>query len=313
MIGLPDIRPHGREIGREKNRAAAPLAGLPPACAGDLAFRLFCAPARSERRHPNQRQLAERARFHLRPAVWRRIPTPAGEVQTYLYEPDEARSDGYVLIVHGWTSEASFMTAMAEAVRRAGHRVVLFDLPAHGLSEGRSTNLMDCARATACVAQAFGPLNAVITHSFGGMTALVAAEGPPRMPYALQAPRIVLIASPNRLTDVTRDFGRHWHLGNAAQRAFEQRLERIGQRPMAQFTTANLLRASGCEALIVHARDDAEVPFRCAKDIAADVRNATVLAFDGLGHRNILFAPPALRAIVHGLAAPSAHALKPRV
>jgi pimeloyl-ACP methyl ester carboxylesterase len=54
--------------------------------------------------------------------------------------------------------------------------------------------------------------------------------------------------------------------------------------------------------LIIHGRDDDEVKFRNAEDIAAARPSARLMAFDGLGHRNVLFAPPVFRAVMHELA-----------
>jgi pimeloyl-ACP methyl ester carboxylesterase len=273
------------------------LSGLPPAAAGDSAFRVFCTPAISERRAPNHRQLAERARYHLRNAHWRRVPTPVGEIQTYIFDPEHQIAPGIVLVMHGWTGESSFMTAIAEAIRRAGFRVGLFDFPAHGLSSGRSTNLIDCARATVAVGEHLGPIHAVVTHSFGGLISLVAAEGHPPMPHAMPVEHIVLIASPNRLTDVTDHFSRHWDLTDAGRKAFEKRLERVGGRSLDCFTAVKLLRASGCRGLVIHAPDDVDVPFRCAEEIMAGVGGMELRVFEGLGHRNILFAPPVTRTV----------------
>lgn len=271
---------------------------LPTGMAGDAALHLFCSPQLSERRHPEQRKLVERARFHLRHASRTRVPTPVGEVQVYQFAPDVAVPAGTVLMVHGWTSEASFMTALAEPLRRSGFRVVLFDLPAHGSSAGRRTNLIDCARATLAVGEALGPIDAVVAHSVGGMMAMLAIEGGRPMPRRLHASSAVLIACPDRLGEFTRDFATHWGIADAGRMAFEQRLERIGHRPIGCYSTAAFLRTSGCPALVVHARNDADVPFRCAETIAAASPAAQLAAFDGFGHRNILFAPPVVRAVV---------------
>jgi pimeloyl-ACP methyl ester carboxylesterase len=54
--------------------------------------------------------------------------------------------------------------------------------------------------------------------------------------------------------------------------------------------------------LIIHGRDDDEVTFRNAEDIAAARPSARLLPFDGLGHRNILFAPPVFRAVMNEFA-----------
>lgn len=274
------------------------LPALPPAVAADAALRLFCTPALSQWRHPKHHILTERARYYLRNADWQRLTGPLGALQTYHFAPDTEPHRGTVLLIHGWTGEASFMTAIAEPIRRVGYRVVLFDLPGHGLSAGRATNLMDCARATAWLADQIGA-DAIVAHSFGSMVGLVAMEGAPPMPHGLPAIKgIALISSPNELTEVTRKFARHWSLDDCGRRAFEQRLERIGRRPIGCFTVSRLLNACGRPALLVHARDDDEVPFANSEQITADCAGAELLAFDGLGHRNILFASQVARRVV---------------
>lgn len=274
------------------------LSALPPGIAGDTAFRIFCTPEISQYRALNHYQLVERARFHLRNASWARISTPVADIQTYTFDPDIDTPKGTILVVHGWTAEASFMTAIAEPIRRAGFCVVLFDLPAHGLSGAHSTNLIDCARATAAVAAHFGPIGAIVAHSFGGMISLVAAEGRTPMPGKLDIPCFVLVACPNRLSQVTADFSKHWGLTFAGQQAFEHRLERVGGRTIGCFAINKLLPAVGAKALVVHDREDRDVAFEAAEEISNNVDGAELLPFQGFGHRNILFAPPVMRAIV---------------
>jgi predicted alpha/beta-fold hydrolase len=268
---------------------------------GDMAFKIFCTPELSQYRASNHRQLAARARFHLRNAQWQRITTAVADIQTYVFAPDRDVPIGTVLVVHGWTAEASFMTAIAEPIRRAGFRVVLFDLPGHGLSGARSTHLIDCARATAAVGAHFGPISAVVAHSFGGLISLVAAEGHAPMPSKLEVPRFVLIASPNRLSQVAADFSKFWGLTSAGQKAFEHRLERVGGRPLDCFTAVKLLPTTGAAALVIHDRDDRDICFDCAEEIASNVDAAELLSLSGFGHRNILFAPPVTRAIVSNI------------
>lgn len=274
------------------------LSRLPGYAAGDAAFRIFCLPRLSEHRHSGHRELVQRARFHLRKASWQAIQTAVGRLQCYVFEPDSGQPKGSILVVHGWTSEASFMTAIAEPVRRAGYRVILFDLPAHGLSEGRATNLMDCARATVFVAKHFSAIQGVVTHSFGSTIALVAMEGEKPMPEKVRGVRcFAAIASPNRFSEITQNFAQHWNLPAAGLRAFERRLERVGHRSIGAFAVANLLQKARIPALLTHARDDQKVVFRCAEEIVARTPLSELHACDGLGHSNILFAPPVGRKI----------------
>ena len=288
-------------------RAATVLDTLPPALAGDVAFRIFCTPELSQHRSPDHDELTERARFHLRHAKWQILATPAGDVQTYVFEPDCERR-GTVMLVHGWTSEAAFMTAFMEPLRRSGYRVVAFDFPAHGLSPGRRTNLADCARSMLAVCDHFGQIDAVVAHSFGGFVALLVAEGGAPMAHAHPIGRFVLISCPNKLSEVALNFGSTLKLGPAAQRAYEHHLERVGHRPVATFTASELLKGTDAPVLVLHGREDDEVSFRNAEDIAAARRSARLLGFEGLGHRNVLFAPPVFRAVMHELAPKAARA-----
>ncbi len=282
-------------------RGGSALDELPPALAGDVAFQIFCTPELSQHRTADHDILTARARFHLRHARWKTVSTPVGDVQTYVYDPT-GEPRGTVLLVHGWTSEAAFMMAFVEPLRRSGLRVVAFDFPAHGLSPGRRTNLADCARSMLAVCDHYGPIDGVVAHSFGGFVSLLVAEGGPPIDHAHPIGRFVLLSCPNRLSEVTRNFGKALKLGPAAQRAYERHLERVGHRPVATFSAAELLRGTDAPVLIIHGRDDDEVTFRNAEDIAAARPSARLLPFDGLGHRNILFAPPVFRAVMNEFA-----------
>lgn len=273
----------------------SPSQGL-PAAAGRRAFRLFCTPRLSSHRAPDHEALAQRARFHLRTAKTARVQTGAGEVVTYVLEPGGGKTSASVLLVHGWTGEASFMSAFADFFCRRGMRVVLLDLPAHGLSPGKRTSLIDCSRAVLDVARELGPIRLVVGHSIGALAALVAGGGRPPMPQAEGFAAYALVAMPDRFIDVTRQFGAEQGLSSAAQRVFERRLERLAHRPVVDFTGTRLLAEADRPALIVHARDDAEVPFADAERIVTSSPKAELAAFDGLGHRAILYTPQAVRA-----------------
>lgn len=225
------------------------------------------------------------------------VATRSGCVVAHVVEPEAGEARGSVLVVHGWTSEASFMMAIAEYLRRRGYRVVLPDLPAHGLSPGLRTSLIDCAHAVREVAQALGPMSFAVAHSMGGLAALLAGGGGPPMPRAYPFRGYALISTPNRFRDVTRRFGAEQGLSLPAQLDFERRLERIAQRRIEIFTGVELLREAGRPALLLHSEDDEEVAFTDAVAIATASANVTFQGYQGLGHRKILYAPPVARAI----------------
>jgi pimeloyl-ACP methyl ester carboxylesterase len=188
------------------------------------------------------------------------------------------------------------MAAFADYMCRRKIRSVLLDLPAHGQSAGRQTNLMDCAHAVREAAQAMGPVQFAIGHSIGGLAVLVAGEGrhPMRGPYPFEA--YVLLAMPDRFADVTRRFGDEQALSPGGLRAFERRLERLAQRKIADFTGCNLIAATDRPTLVLHSRDDPEVPFQDAERLKTSAPSVELQAVDGFGHCMLLYAPPVVRA-----------------
>lgn len=271
------------------------LARLLPEIAGRQAFIRFCTPSLSSARAVDHDRLVERARFHLRGATAKRLSTSVGNLQTYILEPD-GTALGTILLVHGWTGEAAFMSAFGDYLRRRGWRCVLFDMPAHGLSSGRVTSLIDCAHSVREVVEALGPVRGAIGHSIGGLALLTAVEGRRPMRGSCPLGACVLVAAPDRFCDVTRAFAAEIGLSEAGLGAFERRLEHLAERGVADFTASALLAAAGNPALLLHSRDDPQVPFEDARRIAASVEGVELEAFDGLGHRMILYAPPAVRA-----------------
>jgi pimeloyl-ACP methyl ester carboxylesterase len=262
---------------------------------GLRAFKLFCAPSQSTRRSADHDKLVERARYHLRQTERRCITTSVCKIQTYTFTPD-AEPVGSVLLVHGWTGEAAFMGAFGEFLRRRGYRAVLMDLPAHGESEGSEASLFDCARAVLEVAETLAPIRFALGHSIGAMAVLTAGEGHHPLPRGFPFEAYVLVSMPDEILDVTRDFGAELRLTPAAQCAFERRLEYLASRRMSDFTGAKLLTATNRPALLLHSRDDKEVPFACAENVTASAPLARLKAFDNMGHRAILYAPPVVRA-----------------
>jgi pimeloyl-ACP methyl ester carboxylesterase len=264
---------------------------------GEKAFIEFCTPALSRRRAADHEQLVERARYHLRSAEPCRIATSVGVVQTYVFSP-ELKEKATVLLIHGWTGEAAFMGAFAERLRRAGYRTVLMDMPAHGKSEGSTATLFDCSRAILEVVETIAPVRFALGHSIGAMALLTVGEGRRPLPRSYPFEAYVLVSMPDAFADVTRNFGNELSLSPDALRAFEQRLETLAGRRISDFSGTALLAATQRPSLLLHARDDDEVSFECAEHMSRSVPNTRLQAFDGGGHRAILYAPPAMRAAV---------------
>jgi pimeloyl-ACP methyl ester carboxylesterase len=166
------------------------------------------------------------------------------------------------LLVHGWSGYAGQMAAFVAPLVAAGFRVVAFDQPAHGQSDGRTVNALQMREAVLAVGRAVGPVRAVVAHSLGATSAVMAlAEG-------LSAERVVLIAPPAEAPSFARSFGAA--LGLPSQR-IEGMLARAARPLGGDFSRLDLRylapRMTGA-ALVVHDAEDREVPFAHGQAIA---------------------------------------------
>lgn len=205
-------------------------------------------------------------------------------VHTWAGEPPVG-SAPTVLLLHGWGSSAAGMAPWVEPLRAVGYRVVAHDAPAHGPSAGRRTNLVECAEAVRAVAETFGPLHAVVAHSFGGATAAVAAAA------GVSLDRLVLLGVPNDLMGLTRAIGLDLGLPPATIDLMGDRFARRLGVVWSELETGRQAARLTCPLLVVHDHGDEVVPFRHAEAIVHAAAKAEFLDTRGLGHHGVLTDP----------------------
>jgi pimeloyl-ACP methyl ester carboxylesterase len=189
-----------------------------------------------------------------------------------------------VLLAHGWGGNAAQMRGFVFPLLSAGYRVIAYDQPAHGVSDGTLTGLPDFADVLAAVAAHHGGVEAVVAHSIGGAaTGLALAWGKAHFRKA------VLVSPPSDLLGYSRRFAR-WHwipepVRGAMQAAIE---ERYGVRWEELELPRVAPRLSAAQALVIHDRDDRLMPWTHGAAVARLWPGARLLSTDGLGHHRIL-------------------------
>jgi pimeloyl-ACP methyl ester carboxylesterase len=264
---------------------------LAPRAAGHLAFRAFCTPPRPRQEKAQHGGPVKAGRDRLGAARRLSVPFTCGAVTAYAFDPPgvapEARHPS-VLLLHGWSGQAAFMTAFVAPLLAAGFRVVAYDLPGHGSSTGRELNVPIGVASLAAVARVFAPVHAIVAHSFGGSIAMAALARTVPVQPRVRAGRLALIAAPSSLTEVTRGFGATIGLGRRGQAALERRIHVVAGAPVQAFEGGQQLAAVGLPTLVVHCRDDREVGFAHAEALSEAGPFVRLEPFAGLGHRRIL-------------------------
>lgn len=187
-----------------------------------------------------------------------------------------------ILLVHGWESRATQVAGFAEHFVSAGYQVIALDGPAHGHSEGKQANPLMFAKAVEQAGAELGPFDAIIGHSMGGSAVAIAlSEG-------LETNKVVLISSPSSIESVLKRFARFIGLPEKSTQLFLNLVgEKVG-RSAESLDIAKLIKTNTAKALIIHDKEDIEVPFEDGVSIQKNWEGSRLLTTQGYGHRSIL-------------------------
>jgi pimeloyl-ACP methyl ester carboxylesterase len=282
---IPGLTPALR---RRVRRLFRVLTALSPALATRLAAGLFVRP-RARRVSAGERRFLAAARGH-------RLRFAHGTVQVYEWP---ARGPT-VLLLHGWISHAARLQPIIEALHDEGLRVVACDAPAHGRSSGRQADLPRFRAAIEAVSAAFGPIDALLAHSFGAMAAvgwLAEASA------ATGVRAAVLVGMPRDVGYLFDSFVIALGLRADVVRRLRSLLRaRYGRDPEHY---SALLQAPQVRApvLLVHGSADELVPLEHAQQLVQQLPDARLHVVHGLAHSAPLRDPASVAHMAHFLAA----------
>jgi pimeloyl-ACP methyl ester carboxylesterase len=261
-------------------RAAFRTVGsVAPGVAARWAESIFCTPPRHQPRAGDEAFLETGRRFS--------VVSEAQELAAW--EWGRGRT---VILVHGWGSRAGRFSAMARALAEAGFRVVAFDGPAHGRSTGRLASLPEFARALGAVTRSVGRVHGLVGHSLGGAAVTLALRD------GLEAQRVVLLAAPADVTRFSTAFADHFRLPSGTRVVLQRNLETRLKARWDELHLPTIVRSLRPAALLLHDREDDDVPYSQAEEIAQAWPGARLVPTMGLGHRAILRDPAVVRRVV---------------
>ena len=205
-----------------------------------------------------------------------------------------------VLLVHGWRGRAAQFASLVRELRSAGYRVVAFDAPGSGESEGRTTDLGDMLEAQRLLQARYGAFAGVVGHSFGTLAVLAAVH------EGLASRRVVGVAS---IPDAATIFAESAARFGLDDRTLELVTERFQARRFPDSAPlrerfSGLTNPVTVPALFVHDRTDLAVPATASEALQAAHPGSRLVLTDGYGHSRLLTADATLDAVVEFLGAP---------
>lgn len=192
-----------------------------------------------------------------------------------------------VLLVHGWSGRGAQLGGIASALAESGYCAVAIDFPGHGKTPGSQTNGFAMAGVIRCIAQHYGAVHGIVTHSFGAVPSLYLLR------KELDVARVVCICPPDTMEFLFGMFVRYLGIPATVEQRVKSLLERdFGHSIWQEISpVANVVRLRNVvttAALIVHDADDREVGIEHGQALADAWPGARLHRTTGLGHRRIL-------------------------
>lgn len=241
--------------------------------AAKQAFRLFCTPAvRNRDAVPPLFAGAEQLSFSF-----------AGEtISGFRVNPGGRMK---VLLIHGFESSVVNFEAYAAGFAAKNLEVLAFDAPAHGRSTGKQINALVYRDFLLEVMERFGPVDAAMAHSFGGLALCLALAEQPSIPPL----KIVLIAPATETTTAIDQFFKIAAIRDPqVKTAFIREIHNISGHDTTWFSIPRTLPFINSRILWIHDTDDRITPF---EDTAPVRKNhdprLEFITTSGLGHRRI--------------------------
>jgi len=237
------------------------------------AYRAFFSPSQYEVK-PRDRKFIEQGNNY-------RIPFDGGELAVTSWGDDGPA----VLLMHGWGGARAQMTGFVIPLLEAGYRVVAFDQPAHGESDGMVTNILEIAPTMDLIAKREGPFEAIIAHSFGTLITsyvLINRDFPPPS-------RLIYLGSFNRLLDSLPRFQVLAGLPDVIIDGLRDMIyDNFGEDVLDAIWNEKMTQQIDIPALMFHDKTDNVTPIEDSRSIARVWKSARLVETEGLGHRGAL-------------------------
>jgi len=206
------------------------------------------------------------------------IPTLQKEVMVYEYGYSKQK----VLLTHGWAGRGTQLYEIADNILENRMMVISFDAPAHGLSDGKQTNLLEYIEAIKHLSKIYGPFEAVVGHSFGGI-ALLATIAEQTI-----TDKLVVIGIENSIPKIVDLFVEKLELKQKVAGLIKKEMERLFSTNLVAISPMETAKKVKIPTLVLHDTEDYDVAVSSAYKIRQNLEQGEILITNGLGHRRIL-------------------------
>jgi len=250
------------------------------------AFDIFCTPFRkSKKKRPPIFDKAEKLHFKLEGI----------DIRGYRWNHPQPKK---MLIVHGFESTAYNFDRYVMPLVKKGYEVLAFDAPAHGASGGKRINLPMYIDTLKHIYFKYGPINAYLAHSFGGLATAHFLE----IYEHDDQTKVVLIAPATETVTAIDSFFKFLHLNNDIRKEFDELIYQKSNKRPSEFSIKRAVHNIKASILWFHDEEDELTPLSDALKVKEE--NHPNIEFEiskGYGHRRIYRENKVVKRIVEFL------------
>ena len=210
------------------------------------------------------------------------------EIKVYKLKGEKQK----VLLLHGWSGRGTQLFYFANELQKENCEVITFDMPAHGQSPGKKTNVLELTFCIQDLNQKFGPFDAAIAHSMSGFALLKAIKD------GLPLQSAAIIGSGDSIKGVFYRFSQQLHFSEKIADRMIAAVENKFGIKLETYSSKMNIKDIDIPLLIVHDKDDKEAPYECSTTLHDLARNSQLKLTSGLGHHRILRDPETVQHIV---------------
>lgn len=198
------------------------------------------------------------------------------------------------LVIHGFHSCAKKFERYITLMINKGYEVLAFDAHAHGESEGKQVNVLQYKNMIVEICKRYGPVDAYLAHSFGGLAVSLALENI----HHTAETKLVLIAPVTETTSAVDMFFNYLKLSNTIREPFEDLFITIGGVTVKWLSISRAIKNIRAKVLWVHDEEDDITPLKDVLPLMQEKPpNVKFLVTTGWGHRQVYHEEKVINAI----------------
>ena len=187
-----------------------------------------------------------------------------------------------ILLVHGWNGRGAQLGSFINPLVSAGYRVIAYDAPGHGDSDGKHASLVDLSESLSALIDKLGSIAGVIAHSLGTAATTLALTQSKKIPW------VVYIAPPLQPRDYVHKFAKFLKASPETTSLMMALMTVNFRRSWESLDIPELVKSLQTPLLVIHDEEDKDVPYFEGATLVKAWPKAKLITTKGLGHRRIL-------------------------